>query len=195
MQKKNILIAILCVTVLLLVPLSNVSGASVGGLNTKKEVIEEAYPNSEVIDISKFIEEFQIQEDLDITPDDFTLEDLRDFVIKINLLFGHYPEVAESCKNIIEILDTPYPKLCNLFITLFLVWGVFGAEVINVLKAFGIYETPIGQAIWLLMAAILIWLLVGTLCFCYDEEELVNDFDLNELTSIENSNQCPCMYE
>ena len=52
MQKKNILIAILCVTILLLVPLTNVSGASVNGLNTKVEVIEETNPNIVFIDIS-----------------------------------------------------------------------------------------------------------------------------------------------
>jgi len=44
MKKRNILIAILCVTILLLVPLSNISGASVGGLNIKDEVIEETNP-------------------------------------------------------------------------------------------------------------------------------------------------------
>ena len=42
MQKKNILITIFCVTILLLVPLSNVSGASVGGLNNKVGIVEES---------------------------------------------------------------------------------------------------------------------------------------------------------
>jgi len=45
MKKKNVLIAILCIAILLLVPLNNVSGGSVGGLNKKVEVNKEQNSN------------------------------------------------------------------------------------------------------------------------------------------------------
>jgi hypothetical protein len=322
-MKKNILIAILCVTILLLVPFTSISGASVSGLNTKVEIVEEVNPvipynlfeelvesiNQLLIDYGDIpevvdtcnealevidsiikmdiIEEIclalyvlynlfllamwgclffflsfllegnliealksgalciawltiattryciaivlncewpgelnqeinillnkislnpqinpesiseyditTIQGGFDTKPDDFTLEDLRDFVIKIDLLFGQYPKVAESCENIIEILDTPYPKLCQLYVFLWLSWGVFGGEVINVLKVLGIYDTPFGQIIWLSMVTRFLWLSFCMLYFCWDEEESVNYFGLNELINIEKSNQCPCL--
>jgi hypothetical protein len=45
MKKKNILIAILFTAIFLLVPLTNVSGGSVGGLNTKEGIVEVANPD------------------------------------------------------------------------------------------------------------------------------------------------------
>jgi len=194
MKKKNILIAILCVTILLLVPLSNVSGVSVDGLNTKDEVIEDANPVISIVDI-KLIKDFQ---ELDIPTenlDEFTLEDFRDFVIKIDLLFGHYPEVAESCENIIEILDIEYPILCELYTILLVSCGILNIVVYNVLLKLGIYNTPFGQAIEDLMFARLAWLFLLAFAFCNDEEQLVNDLDITEIVNFENSNQCPCMYE
>jgi len=194
MKKKNILIAILCASILLLVPLTNVSGASIGGLNTKDEIVEETNPNIKDM-YSIFMEEIEVQKYFGLNPDDFTLEDLRDFVIKIDLLFGHYPEVAESCENIIEILDVEYPILCELYKLLLLSCGILNIIVYNVLLKLGIYNTPFGQAIEDLMFARLVWLFFWAYYYCYDEEELVNDLDLNELINIKNVNQCPCIQE
>jgi hypothetical protein len=166
MQKKNILIAILCVTILLLVPFTSISSASVSGLNTKVEIVEEVYPNIEVMDISKFIEEFEIQEYLDINADDYTLEDLRDFVIKIDFLFGHYPEIAESCKNIIEILDIPNPELCEFYKNLLDLVSNFSDIVFDILRALEIYDTLIGTAIQILLIGYGWWLVYKVLYYC-----------------------------
>ena len=52
MQNKNILIAILWLTILLLVPFNSISGASVGGLNTKDEISEFPYVVSDTTTLS-----------------------------------------------------------------------------------------------------------------------------------------------
>jgi hypothetical protein len=83
-MKKNILIAILCVTILLLVPFTSISGASVGGLNTKVEIVEETNP---VIPYYLFDE----------------------LVVLINQLLvdgKDVPEVVDMCNEALEVIDS-----------------------------------------------------------------------------------------
>jgi hypothetical protein len=83
MQKKNILIAILCVTILLLVPFTSISGASVGELNTKVEIVEEATP---VIPYHMF-------------------EELVESINQLLIDYGDIPKVVEICNEALELID------------------------------------------------------------------------------------------
>ncbi len=89
---KKILIASLFATIMLLVPFSSSTGASIGELNIKGEVIGETYP---------------------VIPD-YLLEELYDLINQLLLYYGHLPEIVAICNEILEIInsDDPYPVFC-----------------------------------------------------------------------------------
>ena len=109
MKKKNILLAILCVTILLLVPLTNVSGGSIGGLNTKVEVVEEANPD---IPYHMFEEMVELINQL--------LIDGRDI-----------PEVVVACNEALEVINPIiqmelFEGICTVTGILFWTFGIVG---------------------------------------------------------------------
>jgi len=90
MKKKNILLAILCASILLFVPLTNVSGGSIGGLNTKVEIVE----------------------DSDLNHIEQLLDDLRVLIDEILLVYGNNPKIVEKCLQIKEFFDSWKEALC-----------------------------------------------------------------------------------
>ena len=109
MKKKNILIAILCVSILLLVPLTNISGASIGGLNTKDDIVEEAKP---VIPYYLF-------------------DELIELINQLLVECSHIPEIVNMCYEALEVIDSITQKelfeiICLELGSLFLLLGYGG---------------------------------------------------------------------
>jgi hypothetical protein len=93
MQKKNISIAILCVTILLFVPFTSISGASIRKFNTKEQVIEEAKP------IIQY----------------YFFDELVELINELLVDYRHMPEIADACNEALEVIDSikllKYPRL------------------------------------------------------------------------------------
>jgi hypothetical protein len=210
MQKKNILIAILCVTILLLVPLTNVSGASVGGLNTKNIVVEETNP---VIPYYLFDELVELINQL--------LVDGKDV-----------PEVVDMCNEALELIDSILQNelhdiICGGLAILFFGFGVLALFLRELCIIFLEVGFPFLGNIFLSlsMASIVIaiaCLFIGMIFDCewawdiwhffQDNNILKNGIGLNSQINPENIsesdisafteffkshevNGCPCMYE
>ena len=99
MQKKNILIAILCATILMLVPFTSISSASVSGSNTKVEVIEDTYS--------------VIQE--------YIQEELHELINLLLLNYGHIPQIVAVCNELLELISPDYPGDAFCFMLLVLI--------------------------------------------------------------------------
>jgi hypothetical protein len=110
MQRKNILIAILCVTILFLVPLTNVCGAFVSGLNSKVEVNEDSLVNTSGMSNSAIISLHIFDKTVEKQKKDIVLP--VDAAFKINNLFELFKQkivnepMSEETKALkLEIVD------------------------------------------------------------------------------------------
>jgi hypothetical protein len=207
MKKKNILIAILCATILLLVPFTSISGASVGGLNTKVEIVEEANP-------------------------DIPYHLFEELVVLINQLLvdgKDVPEVVDMCNEALELIDSILimelnEEICLKLEALF--WGFAGLAIVLVVLAI-IFEDegqPVIASIFMALgeASMIIaafnWV-IGMILFCewawefwWDSNilkkgtglnpqispESISEIDISAFTEFVKSyelNGCPCMYE
>jgi hypothetical protein len=132
MRKKNLLIAILCVTILLLVPFTSISGASVGRLNTKVEIVEEANP---VIPYHLF----------------------EEMVVLINQLLvdgKDVPEVVDMCNEALELIDSIlqmelHDTICGVLALLFFGFGVLGVFLLALGLIFGEEVDPLLGSIFI----------------------------------------------
>jgi hypothetical protein len=209
MQKKNILIAVLCATILLLVPFTSISGASVGGLNTKNIVVGETTP---VIPYYLFDELVELINQL--------LVDGKDI-----------PEVVDMCNEALELIDSILQNelhdiICGGLAILFfgfLVLAIFLLELSNIFE--GIGSTFLSSIfLSLSIASIVITiscLFIGMILDCewaWDiwyfpknnilkngiglnpqiNPENISESDISAFTEFFKSyevNGCPCMYE
>jgi hypothetical protein len=207
MQKKNILIAILCVTILLLVPFTSISGASVNGLNTKVEIVDESNP---VIPYYLFDELVELINQL--------LEDGKDV-----------PEVVDMCNEALEVIDSIllmelHQAICaalQLLFWSFMLGGIFlftlayiyrdagQPEIASIFMTLAFACVVIGSTFWV----------IGLILFCewaweillendilkngmglnpQINPECISEIDISAFTEFFKSyevNGCPCMYE
>ena len=91
-MNKKLLIAGFFATIMLLFPLSAVTGASVKGLNTTEEVIAESYP--------------------DIP--DYLLEIIYERIDYLLVNYGHIQEIVDACNEILAVINSldPDSPLC-----------------------------------------------------------------------------------
>jgi hypothetical protein len=207
MQKKNILIAILCAFILLLVPFTSISGASVGRLNTKVEIVEEADP---VIPFYLFDELVELINQL--------LVDGKDV-----------PEVVDMCNEALELIDSiiqseNLEEICASLELLFWGFGILAVFLVALGLMFewegypllGSLFKALGEAS--LIIAAFNWV-IGIILLCewaYDfwlendilkkgtglnpqiSPECISEIDLSAFIEFFKSyevNGCPCMYE
>ena len=209
MQKKNILIAVLCTTILILVPLTNVSGGSIGGLNPKVEIVKEATP---VIPYHLFDELIELINQL--------LVDGKDV-----------PEVVDMCNEALELIGSILQNelhdiICGGLAILFfgfLVLAIFLLELCNIFFEVGF--TFLGNIFLSLSTASIVitisCLFIGMILDCqwaWDiwyfpknnilkngiglnpqiKPENISESDISALIEFFKSyelNGCPCMYE
>lgn len=134
MRKKNVLIAIFFITIILLVPFTSlISAIDNKPINVTKE-----------------------QENLSSIPNGFLFEDLRAIINNINLLFRNYPEVTEICNNITKILDARFHLiLCVLFATIYFFLEPLYFSVDDILHNLGVNETLFALIIYYVFAYLL----------------------------------------
>jgi hypothetical protein len=209
MQKKNILIAILCASILLLVPFSTISGASVGGLNNKVEIVGESNP---VIPYHLF-------------------EELIELINQLLVDGKDVPEVVDMCNEALELIDSIlqmdlHDIICGVFAILFFGFGVLGLFLRELCIIFeGVGFTFLGSIfLSLSMASIVIAITCLFIAMILDCEwawdiwyfpgnnilkngiglnpqinpENISESDISAFTEFFESyevNGCPCMYE
>jgi hypothetical protein len=163
MRKKNVLIAIFFITILLLVPFNSVTGS---------------------ID-NKPIKANEEQENLSSIPYGFSFGGLRAIVNIINLLFRNYPEVTEICNNITKILDARiYPILCVLFAI------IYGLEVLLFYRVEDILD-DLGLVIFIFLLTYTEEI-ANYFCGDFSSK-VNTDLSLINLKNIKNTIHCPCI--
>ena len=205
MKNKNIFLAILCASILLLVPLTNISGASVGELNTEAEFVEEA---NTVIPYHLF----------------------EELIVLINRLLIDYrdiPEVVVACNEALEVIDSII-QMDNIEEICDRLWGIGYAFVLIAALAFLEFLIYFGNekysgALYCMTWAIACFSIVilieviGALLKCDWPPELnqkinklkdiidlfpqmnlenITEFDITTLQELKKSyevNSCPCM--
>ena len=206
-MKKNILIAILCVAILLLVPFTSISGASVGGLNTKVEIVEEANP-------------------------DIPYHMFEEMVVLINQLLvdgKDVPEVVDMCNEALEMIVSIlkmglHDEICGVLALLFFGFGVLGVFLCGLGIIFGEEVDPVLGSIFIALgtASMIIAMtcfVIATILLCewvweiWIENDILkkgtglnpqislecfSESDISAFTEFFKSyevNGCPCMYE
>jgi hypothetical protein len=202
MKKKNIFLAILCTSILLLVPLTNISGASVSGLNTEAEFVEEA---NTVIPYHLF-------------------EELIVLINRLLIDYGDIPEVVVACNEALEAIDSII-QMDNIEEICDRLWGIgYAFGLIGLIALFFLIgEEDLFDALYLIgwiiacFSIVIIIECIGFLLKCDWPPELnqkinklkdiidlfpqinlenITEYDITKLQELIKSyevNSCPCM--
>jgi hypothetical protein len=207
MQKKNILIAILSIAILLLVPFTSISGASVGGLSNKVGIVEESNP---VIPYHLF-------------------DELIELINQLLVDGKEIPYIVDICNEALEMINPIIQKeifegICALLELLCLSFGVAVIFLLMLAQAYRDSGQPEIAIIFEALAfpcVIIVTLFLGiaVILFCdfvWDSNQEINilkdiidlnpqinpesisEIDISAFTEFFKSyevNGCPCMYE
>ena len=173
-MNKKLLIAGFFATIMLLVPLSSITGASVNALNTTEEVIEEPYP---------------------VIPY-YLLDDLYNAINNLLVNYGDDPEVVLLCEEILEMIGGPYDTIfCNAIFKIFI-------TIVELVEEKYDDEYPPHMQSKLVLALGVLMVAVWCVMFHYCGEPPEGTLNLNKITydtTIINEliqsnevNMCPC---